>query len=110
MGEKGVVDVRDSRLFRNFLVRMSTRSAEEPPEEDVQAEPANSSSSNQNSKPDEIAHRGEDGEDKGVEVNAPIHDASSAAHRDPAASQAQTKADLAKAAQTLRQDATEGEV
>ncbi|CAM9859034.1 unnamed protein product, partial [Ectocarpus sp. 12 AP-2014] len=42
-----------------------------------------------------------------LEEKAPVHDASTAEHRDPAALQAKTKADLAKAAQTLRKDATE---
>lgn len=89
---------------------MATRSAEEPLAEDL--EPS-VSSNNQNSKPGELAqHHGEEEQegDIGAEIKAPVHDASSAAHKSPAAAQAQTKADLAKAAQTLKQDAAEGEV
>lgn len=89
---------------------MSTRSAEESAG-DQQAESANSSS--QVSKPGG-AHGGEGGEvevEIEVEVKAPVHDASSAGHhKAPAATQAQTKADLAKVAQTLKQDAAEGEI
>lgn len=88
------------------------RSVEEHVVEDLQAPPA--SSSNKNSKTAEIAHHhGEEkegGEGIGAVIKAPVHDASSAAHKSPAAAQAQTKADLAKAAQTLKQDAAEGEV
>lgn len=44
-----------------------------------------------------------------LEEKAPVHDASTADHTVPAALQAKTKADLAKVAQTLREDATEGQ-
>lgn len=45
-----------------------------------------------------------------LEEKAPVHDANNADHTVvPAALQAKTKADLAKVAQTLREDATEGQ-
>lgn len=53
---------------------------------------------------------GTDGEGEvEVEGKAPVHDASSAGHKVPTAVQAQDKAELAKVAQKLREDATEGE-
>lgn len=90
----------------SVVVKMSTTSGKEPTE-DLQAEPASSS---QNSKPGETADHGEEEADAGLNLKAPVHDASSAAQQAPVVVQAQTKADLAKAAQTLKQYADEGAV
>lgn len=57
----------------------------------------------------------QDGADEAGEVEAeaegkaPVHDASDTGRKAPTAMQAQNKAELAKVAQTLREDAAEGE-
>lgn len=43
-----------------------------------------------------------------AEGKAPVHDASSAGHSAPTAAQVQTKVELSKVADTLREDAKEG--
>lgn len=52
---------------------------------------------------------GVDGEGGGEEEGkAPVHDATSASHSAPASAQVQTKVELSKVADTLREDAKEG--
>lgn len=62
------------------------------------------------SKAEPIKQAGADGGGEvEVEGKAPVHDASDTGHKAPTAMQSQNKADLAKVAQRLREDATEGE-
>lgn len=49
-------------------------------------------------------------EETSVEGKAPVHDASDAVPKPSVAKQSTSKADLAKTAQTLREDANEGEM
>lgn len=72
---------------------------------DAEEEPVDSSSKA------EATEQAETDEEVEVEPEgkAPAHDASNDGHKAPTVVQAQDKAELAKVAQTLREDATEGE-